>query len=483
MARRPRLPDVKYSFHCELTTRFADEDNQKILNHATYMPLMEEGRHLYFIACGLIASDSSDPIPCVQHSTHVRFVAPGKGPATVMLEVSTIHLGKTSFTQAYKCIEKSTGKIWVECIQTLTLSSYTAQSLTLADGAFASVPLSNTFKQTIISWERDNGGRDLTVPADPTTGADMATLFKILNVERHPGPFRFQLPVKTRWVDEDRHGTLSGSVYWTLMEDGRAAYFGDKGLSLMADGNAFPFVLLCSTMRYFKPGKGAQNGIVDVRTIELGGSSFIQHYRVRHETGTVWCEAVQVFVMWDVAKKCKMDMPETFRQKTAEFDGLPPPPPLPAAIAVVRKDKTVLHVGDRASLSKTFGQKDLVGFAQLSEDYNRLHLDPAFAATTQFKKPIVHGALLASLFSGILGSSLPGGGTVYMSQKSTFKKPVFANQLITANVEIVNIRSDKPIVTLRTWIEDAQSKAELLGGEAVVMVPKTMVLLDAKSKL
>ena len=125
------------------------------------------------------------------------------------------------------------------------------------------------------------------------------------------------------------------------------------------------------------------------------------------------------------------------------------------------------EVGQKASLIKRFGAAEVEAFAGLSEDFNPLHLDPAFAATTPFERPIVHGMLLASLFSGLLGQQLPGKGTVYLGQSLAFKQPVFVGDEVTAEVEIIALRSDKPIITLATRILTATGTIAV-SGEAVV---------------
>lgn len=126
-----------------------------------------------------------------------------------------------------------------------------------------------------------------------------------------------------------------------------------------------------------------------------------------------------------------------------------------------------LAIGQKASLKKRFGAAEVSAFAGLSEDFNPLHLDPAFAATTPFERPIVHGMLLASLFSGLLGQHLPGKGSVYLGQSLSFKQPVFVGDEVTAEVEIIALRDDKPIVTLATRIL-TQGGALAVTGEAVV---------------
>lgn len=128
---------------------------------------------------------------------------------------------------------------------------------------------------------------------------------------------------------------------------------------------------------------------------------------------------------------------------------------------------STLAIGQKASLTKRFGAAEVSAFAGLSEDFNPLHLDPAFAASTVFERPIVHGMLLASLFSGLLGQKLPGEGSVYLGQSLSFKQPVFVGDEVTAEVEIIALRDDKPIATLATRIL-TQSGAIAVTGEAVV---------------
>lgn len=128
-----------------------------------------------------------------------------------------------------------------------------------------------------------------------------------------------------------------------------------------------------------------------------------------------------------------------------------------------------LEVGDKASLSKAFTEEDVVSFASLSTDTNPIHLDHDYAAATIFKEPIVHGMLVSSLFSGLIGVVLPGKGSIYLGQNITFKAPVHLGEQVTATVEIIKIREDKPIVTLKT-VCTVQDKI-VIEGEAVVKIP------------
>ena len=132
--------------------------------------------------------------------------------------------------------------------------------------------------------------------------------------------------------------------------------------------------------------------------------------------------------------------------------------------------KRELKVGDTASITRLFTDEDVRLYADLSTDHNPVHLDEDFAKQTQFGQRIVHGMLVSSLFSALLGEHLPGHGTIYMSQYIQFKAPVYLNTPVIATVEIVNIREGKPIVTLQTTCVDEIGKL-LVTGEAVMFVP------------
>jgi enoyl-CoA hydratase len=128
-----------------------------------------------------------------------------------------------------------------------------------------------------------------------------------------------------------------------------------------------------------------------------------------------------------------------------------------------------LRVGDKALLSKAFTEEEVFQFADISGDRNPLHLDRDFGEASIFGQRIVHGMLVASLFSGLIGMKLPGEGSVYLGQSLTFKAPVAIGEQITAFVEIINIREDKPIVTLRTVCVNSEGTVAI-EGEAVVKV-------------
>ena len=128
-------------------------------------------------------------------------------------------------------------------------------------------------------------------------------------------------------------------------------------------------------------------------------------------------------------------------------------------------------VGQTASFSRTITESDIVTFAELSGDYNPVHIDQEFAANSRFGKRIAHGLLTSSFFSGLLGMELPGQGSIYLEQSLKFKKPVFIGDTVTASAEILEIDQERRIIRLET-ICRKQDNTVVLTGEAKMMMPK-----------
>lgn len=124
-------------------------------------------------------------------------------------------------------------------------------------------------------------------------------------------------------------------------------------------------------------------------------------------------------------------------------------------------------VGHKASVTKTFSEDDVVSFSLLSGDENPIHFDQKYASRSKFKKRIVQGPFVAALFGGVLGSEVPGPGTIYLNQNTNFKAPVFIGDTVKAHVEIISIRKDKPIIKLRTWA--TIKEVIVLDGEATIL--------------
>ena len=130
----------------------------------------------------------------------------------------------------------------------------------------------------------------------------------------------------------------------------------------------------------------------------------------------------------------------------------------------------IFQIGQKASVTKTFSEEEVFQFAELSLDKNPLHLDKNFGQNSIFGQRVVHGILVASLFSGLIGMELPGPGSIYLGQNLIFKAPVAINEQVTATIEIIKLREDKPIVTLRTVCIKSEGTTAI-EGEAVVKYP------------
>ena len=128
-----------------------------------------------------------------------------------------------------------------------------------------------------------------------------------------------------------------------------------------------------------------------------------------------------------------------------------------------------ISVGMTASTGKTITEADILLFSAISTDTNPTHLDAEFAAAGPFKERVAHGMLSAGLISAVLGTKLPGPGTVYLGQTLRFRGPVKIGDTVTAIVEIIEINVDKKRATLKT-VCIVRDKT-VIEGEATVLVP------------
>jgi 3-hydroxybutyryl-CoA dehydratase len=138
-----------------------------------------------------------------------------------------------------------------------------------------------------------------------------------------------------------------------------------------------------------------------------------------------------------------------------------------------------LSVGQKASFGKTITEADIVLFAAVTGDTNPMHLNEEYARSSIFGERIAHGMLAAGLITKVMGTQLPGPGTIYMSQSLRFRKPVRIGDTVTATVEITALNAEKHRANLRTVC--AVKGEAVLEGEALVAVPSraALVLRDA----
>ncbi len=128
-----------------------------------------------------------------------------------------------------------------------------------------------------------------------------------------------------------------------------------------------------------------------------------------------------------------------------------------------------LEVGQSASLSKTITEADILMYAAISLDTNPAHIDAEAAAKSVFGERVAHGMLSAGLISGVLGTRLPGPGTLYLRQTLRFAAPVKIGQTVTATVEVTALNPDKKRATLKTVCMVGDTI--VIEGEAYVQPP------------
>lgn len=133
-------------------------------------------------------------------------------------------------------------------------------------------------------------------------------------------------------------------------------------------------------------------------------------------------------------------------------------------------------IGQKATMRRHFRQCEVNLFADLSHDENPVHTDEAYARETLFGGPIVHGVFVASMFSALLGTSLPGEGSIYLNQELQFRAPVYPGDDVEAEVEVMEVQPHRRghLVKLATRaIVHHRTEAPRLAveGEAMVLVP------------
>src|SRR5437763_5449297 len=133
----------------------------------------------------------------------------------------------------------------------------------------------------------------------------------------------------------------------------------------------------------------------------------------------------------------------------------------------IKKQTPLPAVGTRATRERTITDDDIVRFAEVSGDRNPVHLDEEYAARSPFGQRVAHGFLTGSMISAVIGMDLPGPGSIYLGQTLKFLAPVYIGDTVTVSVEVIGVREEKRLVTLRTDCTN-QKGALVLTGEATV---------------
>ncbi|HEY9567753.1 MAG TPA: MaoC family dehydratase [Thalassobaculum sp.] len=128
-----------------------------------------------------------------------------------------------------------------------------------------------------------------------------------------------------------------------------------------------------------------------------------------------------------------------------------------------------LEVGMRADYAREVTQEMIECFAEVSGDFNPLHLDDDYARETVFKGRIAHGILSASFISKVFGTVMPGKGSVYISQTLRFLAPVRIGDTVVTTVEVTAIDQDRRRVSFKSRCKVGTTV--VIDGDALILVP------------
>lgn len=129
-----------------------------------------------------------------------------------------------------------------------------------------------------------------------------------------------------------------------------------------------------------------------------------------------------------------------------------------------------IKIGDRASMARTISESDIYLYAGITGDLNPAHINEEEAKDGIFEGRVAHGMLSAGLISAVIGTQLPGPGSIYLEQDLKFLKPVRIGDTISAQVEVIEIIKDK-IIKLSTNCFN-QSGEKVIEGKATILAPE-----------
>ena len=124
---------------------------------------------------------------------------------------------------------------------------------------------------------------------------------------------------------------------------------------------------------------------------------------------------------------------------------------------------TTPEVGQVAERSREVTAADIEAFTAISGDRNPLHYDQAAAEAGRFGGIIVQGGVITAILNAVVAEDLPGPGSVFLRVDWSFRKPVYPGDTITGRVEVLEVRTDKPITTLATSVRNQNGEVVLDG--------------------
>lgn len=145
------------------------------------------------------------------------------------------------------------------------------------------------------------------------------------------------------------------------------------------------------------------------------------------------------------------------------------------------KPRATLDIGDCDTFAKTITEADIFKFADVTGDYNPLHLDEAYARKTEYGRCVAHNIITASIISTVLSQKIPGLGTNFSQLEIMFLKPVYINDTITAKAMVEEIIDHRRVRMLVACVN--QDGEDVAIGNAVVVAPEETVIMPPPTRI
>jgi 3-oxoacyl-[acyl-carrier protein] reductase len=133
-------------------------------------------------------------------------------------------------------------------------------------------------------------------------------------------------------------------------------------------------------------------------------------------------------------------------------------------------DFSAMAVGQEASLSKVIEAADVDAFARLSGDFNPLHMEDEFARQTTFRRRVVHGMLIGSFVSTLIGMNLPGPGALWAEQRFQWRAPVFIGDTVNVLLRIVHKSEGTRTISLEVIAKNQHGNIIMEGNGTVKLL-------------
>jgi 3-hydroxybutyryl-CoA dehydratase len=127
----------------------------------------------------------------------------------------------------------------------------------------------------------------------------------------------------------------------------------------------------------------------------------------------------------------------------------------------------LIKIGQQACIVAVCTDESILDFANATGDHNPIHFDDTIAQSAGFKKRIAHGMWSAGLLSAVLGTKLPGSGSIYLNQELNFKAPVYVGDEVTATVLVMSMERSKVYLETSCINQDNQL---LVSGSAIILL-------------